>query len=49
MGVVIKEDINGMTFFDRNMLGYKEYNLKLYNQKIKKLEVYNLDEYLNIV
>ena len=50
MGDVIKEDINDMTFFDRNMLGFnKEYDLKLYNQKIKKLEGYNLDEYLNIV
>ena len=45
MGDIIKEDINDMTFFDRNMLGFKkEYDLKLYNQK--KIEGYNLDEYL---
>ena len=43
----IKEDINDMTFFDRNLLGFnKKYDLKLYNQKINKLEGYTLDEYL---
>ena len=43
----IKEDLNDMTFFDRNMLGFnKNYDLKLFNQKIKKLEGYSLDEYL---
>ena len=37
MGDDIKENIKGMTFFVRNMLGFnKEYDLKLYNQKIKK-------------
>ena len=43
----IKEDINDATFLERNILGFnKEYGLKLYNQKIKKLENYSLEEYL---
>ena len=43
----IKEDLNDMTFFDRNMLGFnKNYDIKIFNQKIKKLEGYSLDEYL---
>ena len=36
-----------MTFFERNILGFnKEYNLKLYEQKIKKLESFTLEDYL---
>ncbi len=32
----IKYDINDTTFLERNILGFnKEYDLKLYNQKIK--------------
>ena len=47
MAEEIKEDLNDMTFFDRNILGFnKEYDLKLYNQKIKKLEDYSLEDYL---
>ena len=43
----IKEDLNDMTFFDRNILGFnKDYDLKLYEQKIKKLEDYSLEDYL---
>ena len=43
----IKEDLNDTTFFERNILKFnKEYNIKLYNQKIKKLEDYTLEEYL---
>ena len=43
----IKEDLNDTTFFERNILKFnKEYNIKLYNQKIKKLEDYMLYEYL---
>ena len=35
----IKEDLNDTTFFERNILKFnKEYNIKLYNQKIKKLD-----------
>ena len=47
MAEEIKEDLNDMTFFDRNILGFnKEYDLKLYEQKIKKLEDYSLEDYL---
>ena len=43
----IKEDINDTTFLERNILGFnKNYDLKLYEQKIKKLENYSLEEYL---
>ena len=43
----IKEDLNDMTFFDRNILGFnKDYDLKLYEQKIKKLEDYSLEDFL---
>ena len=43
----IKEDINDTTFLERNILGFnKNYDLKLYNQKIKKLENYSLEDYL---
>ena len=36
MAEEIKEDLNDMTFFDRNILGFnKDYDLKLYEQKIK--------------
>ena len=43
----IKEDINDTTFLERNILGFnKNYDLKLYEQKIKKLEDYSLEEYL---
>ena len=43
----IKEDINDTTFIERNLLGFnKKYDLKLYNQKIQKLENYSLEEYL---
>jgi len=43
----IKEDLNGMTFFVRNTLGFnKEYNLKLYDKIIKQLENYTLEDYL---
>ena len=43
----IKEDINDTTFLERNILGFnKNYDLKLYEQKIKKLEFYSLEEYL---
>ena len=47
MAEEIKEDLNDMTFFDRNILGFnKDYDLKLYEQKIKKLEDYSLEDYL---
>ena len=47
MAEEIKEDLNDMTFFDRNILGFnKDYDLKLYDQKIKKLEDYSLEDYL---
>ena len=47
MAEEIKEDLNDMTFFERNILGFnKEYNLKLYEQKIKKLESFTLEDYL---
>ena len=47
MAEEIKEDLNDMTFFDRNILGFnKDYDLKLYKQKIKKLEDYSLEDYL---
>ena len=40
MGDDIKEDINDMKFFERNMSGFnKEYDLKLYNQKNKKKSI----------
>ena len=43
----IKEDINDTTFLERNIIGFnKEYDINLYNQKIKKLENYSLEEYL---
>ena len=43
----IKEDINDTTFLERNILGFnKNYDLKLYEQKIKKLENYSLEEYM---
>ena len=37
MAEEIKEDLNDMTFFDRNILGFnKDYDLKL-NEKNKKI------------
>ena len=43
----IKEDINDTTFLEKNILGInKEYDSKLYEQKIKKLESFTLEEYL---
>ena len=43
----IKEDIGDTTFLERNLLEFnKKENIKLYEQKIKKLSDYNLDEYL---
>ena len=43
----IKEDINDTTFLEKNILGInKEYDSKLYDQKIKKLESFILEEYL---
>ena len=43
----IKEDIGDTTFLERNLLEFnKKENIKLYEQKIKKLSDYNLEEYL---
>ena len=43
----IKEDLNDTSFFERNILKFnKENSIKLYNQKIKQLEDYTLEEYL---
>ncbi len=36
----IKEDLNDITLCERNILKFNnEYNIKLYKQKIKKLEI----------
>ena len=40
-----KEDLNDITFFDRNILWFnQDYDIKLYEQKIKKLEDYTLED-----